>query len=881
MTRQAHLRASAAALSAAFAIWASPAQAQVASDEPNAASDQEDGGFAEIIVTAQKREQALQDIPVAVSAFDAQIIQDAGVRDLKDLIILAPSLMVTSTASESITTARIRGIGTIGDNPGLESSVGIAIDGVYRARNSVGFGDLGEIERIEVLRGPQGTLFGKNTSAGVISVTTAPPQFDVGANAQLTVGNYNLRGLDASLTGPLIEDKVAARAYVGIRARDGLMDVVTGNGPRTETRDINKDYFVARGQILIAPSERASLRIIADYTRRDEFCCSAATLFAGPSSVFIDQLASNSGILNPVQASALTQPPTRGLNRLVPGRPFERIAYSDRNTTQKVTDRGVSGELTWEIGGASLTSVSAWRRWSTLNGADADFTTADILLRPDDGTNAVVFNQISQELRLQGVAWNDRLDWLVGGFYADEDLTRRDAITYGADYQSYISLLLTNGADPQFVRTTLAGIGFPTTAAALPSNGGQRDRAEHQSRSIALFTHNSLAVSDAITVTAGLRWTSEDKSARSEFTTNAPGCAAIETLLGDDLAAALPAAQLGSLAAVRAAALGGVCLPWARSALDGQVFHQERSEQELSGTVKVDYKVADDLMVYASYARGYKAGGFNLDRALSGLVVTRGGAATPTNPTGIVSTAITYRNVFPAETVDSYEIGLKSTAAGGDILLNVVGFVQDFQDFQLNAFTGLSFIVSPIPKVRSQGVEVETGWRTPVRGLTLTGNVAYVDTRYDDQPFSTGSIVTDITLPGARLGLSPAWYVNGTIDYERPVTSGLVFRSNLSGRWVSETNTGPDLLPAKLQKAFALFNVRASVGTPDDRWRFELWSQNLLDQDYIQASFNGPLQGASGLSATNRTYDPLRDTITYGAYLGAPRTFGATLRVVY
>lgn len=859
----------------ALATWSTASVAQTQTTEGDETS------FGEIVVTAQKREQRLQDVPVAVSAFSAEALQDAGVRDLKDLIILSPSLMVTSTASESITTVRIRGIGTIGDNPGLESSVGISIDGVYRARNSVGFGDLGEIERIEVLRGPQGTLFGKNTSAGVLSVATAPPKFDFGANAELTVGNYDLFGFAASLTGPIVNDKIAARAYFGIRKRDGLMDVVTGNGPRKRSSDINQNYHVMRGQILFNPTEEMSFKIIGDYSKRDEYCCSAVTLFSGPSSAFVDQLSVNSGVLVPVQAAAITQPPTLGVNRLVPGRPFNRVAFSDRNTTQKVKDRGVSGELNWDFGAASLTSITAWRRWDTLNGADADFTTADILLRPDDGTNAVRFEQFSQEVRLQGEALDNRLDWLVGAFYADEDLLRNDAITFGADYQSYLSLLLSNGADPARIQTTLGTIGFPANVAALPNNGGQRDIADQQSRSLALFTHNSFSVTDALNITLGLRWTREKKTAESRFTTDAPGCAAIENLLGADLGAPLTAAQLGALAGIRALGQGAACFPWARSALDGRVFNQERTEKEFSGTTKIDYRFSDNLMGYASYARGYKAGGFNLDRSFSGLVVTRGGPITSANPTGIISTSITYDNTFPAETVDSYEVGFKSTLADGNILFNAVGFLQDFKNFQLNAFTGVNFVVTPIPKVKSKGIEVETGWRTPLRGLMLTGNVAYVDTRYGDEPFPTGSIVTDINLPGSRVNLSPAWYVNGTIDFEQPISNDLIFRTNLSGRWVSETNTGSDLLPAKIQKSFALFNLRGSIGSADDRWRFELWAQNLFNQNYIQAAFNGPLQGGSGLSAANRVYDPLRDTITYGAYLGAPRTFGATFRLSY
>ncbi|MDF2902207.1 MAG: TonB-dependent receptor, partial [Phenylobacterium sp.] len=147
---------------------------------------QDAGTVSELVVTAQKREQNLQDVPVVVTTLPQRQLQDAGVRDIKDLQVLAPGLSVTSSTSEAQTSARIRGVGTIGDNPGLESSVGTVIDGVYRSRSGVAFGDLGELERVEILKGPQGTLFGKNTSAGVINVITRPPSFDFGANAEVT-----------------------------------------------------------------------------------------------------------------------------------------------------------------------------------------------------------------------------------------------------------------------------------------------------------------------------------------------------------------------------------------------------------------------------------------------------------------------------------------------------------------------------------------------------------------------------------------------------------------------------------------------------------------------------------------------------------------------
>ena len=180
--------------------------------------------LAEIIVTAQKREQNIQDVPISVIALDSQQLQDAGVKDIKNMQVLTPGLTVTSTTSENVTTARIRGIGTVGDNPGLESSVGVVIDGVYRPRNGVGFGDLGEIDRIEVLEGPQGELFGKNNDAGVINIVTMRPSNTFGVTGEATGGNYNDREISASVTGPL-SDISAGRFFAGYQKRDGFLDV--------------------------------------------------------------------------------------------------------------------------------------------------------------------------------------------------------------------------------------------------------------------------------------------------------------------------------------------------------------------------------------------------------------------------------------------------------------------------------------------------------------------------------------------------------------------------------------------------------------------------------------------------------------------------------
>ena len=196
----------------------------------------------EIVVTAQKREQNLQDVPVSVIALTAQQLQNAGVTDIKNLAILTPGLTVTSSTSENSTTVRIRGIGTVSDNVGLESSVGVVIDGVYRPRNGVGFENLGEIERIEVLEGPQGELFGKNNDAGVINVVTKRPSTTFGITGDITVGNYNDKEIEGSITGP-VGALSAMRLYAGFQKRDGFLDIETGPGPNSDGTSNNRNAW--------------------------------------------------------------------------------------------------------------------------------------------------------------------------------------------------------------------------------------------------------------------------------------------------------------------------------------------------------------------------------------------------------------------------------------------------------------------------------------------------------------------------------------------------------------------------------------------------------------------------------------------------------------
>ncbi|OGN51718.1 MAG: TonB-dependent receptor [Caulobacterales bacterium RIFOXYB1_FULL_67_16] len=836
----------------------------------------------DIIVTAQKREQSLQDVPIVVTTLSQEVLDGAGVQDIKDLQILTPGMTVTSTQSEASTTVRIRGAGTVGDNPGLESSVGVVIDGVYRSRNSVGFGDLGELSRIEVLKGPQGTLFGKNTSAGVINIITERPSFDPSISAELTGGNYGAMGGSVSVTGPL-SDQIAGRLFVAHRERDGFYDVNTGDGPRTQTEDNNQDYWTGRGQLLILPSDEVSIRLIADYTKRDEYCCSAVQTRVGPTQAFI---------------AALTAPNGSGQAAPVAGYgtvPFSRTAYSNRETPQEIEDMGLSAEATIDLPSlnATLTSQTSWRDWSFQQGMDLDYTGADILYRENDGSNGYGVDNLTQEIRLAGTT--DKFDWLVGLFATKEGVYRDDSYSYGADYNGFVSFLLTASVPATFggpnpgrtgcftnprgfaVGTSgpllgqpLCVLGLTAPSATAPLFGvgkAYEDHYSQESESVALFTNNTWRVTEAFDLNLGLRYTYDSKrllGLQDNLGTNGAAC-------GGALANQNPANRLPGTVATPAAALGLLCLPWSNPLYDNRRIQEEFDDTDISGTFKASYRFNDSVMAYASYARGYKGAGYNMDRV----------------QTGVTPDASLF---FDAETVDSYELGLKTTLFDRTMLLNLTYFDQKFENFQLNTFLGTAFVVESIPELTSRGVDADMVWFTPVEGLSFQGGVTYTDAKYGDftaNDLSNPARFAQLSLlPGARASFAPEWSVTGALAFDRSLGGGLRGGFNLSAKYSTEYNTGSDLLPYKNQEAFTVVNGRISIGSEDERWTVDVWAQNLLQEEYTQVGFAAPLQGTAFTNTTTPQadgtyYNIATDTATYNAYLGAPRTWGVTLKVKY
>ncbi|MBU1376701.1 MAG: TonB-dependent receptor [Alphaproteobacteria bacterium] len=776
----------------------------------------------EIVVTAQMREQSLQDVPVVVTSVNAQQLQDAGVRDIKDLTIVAPGLMVTSTSSSAVTTARIRGIGTVGDNPGLESSVGVVIDGVYRPRNGVAFSDLGETQRIEVLKGPQGTLFGKNTTAGVINVFTKRPSFQVGATSEAQFTNYDGFGASISLTGPVVKDVVAARIFAAARERDGYYKSA---GPDNN----DQKFYTGRAQVLFTPTETLDVNVSVDYTKRDERCCGAVQIQNGPTQAIILALA----------PGGLSSPPD----------PDSFRDYSNRSFLKTVIDSGTAVEANWKtpwLGGAKLTSITAFRNWKQTGGSDVDWTAADILYAPtlkqSSNPGSSKFQTFTQELRLAGST--DKLNWLIGAFYTREDLGLHvRTVTYGTQYEQYVNALFSNTLSTVFTGRPL-GTTFVT-------GQGQDDLYNQREEGFSLFTNNSYQITEALELTVGLRYTWEDKDLKTSWS-NTDGGSGCTTALAraSALRGLVPTSLIRADGTLASGPYQVLCAA-SNSPAFGRIGtnNQSLSEEKLTGTAKLAYRISPEVMTYASYARGYKAGGFNLDRIATTNQTVAGQPTTPVLDTS-----------FAPETVDSFEVGTKTTLFDRSVLLNATVFYQKYEDFQLNAFNGLVFSVASVPKVISKGVDLDFIWKSPIEGLSFNGGVTYAETYY---PKST-PLFLGANLPGSRLSLAPLWSGSLGITYEHNLTDDLVGRIAVNSKSVSGFNTGSDLDPVKNQPAFTLVNARVGLSSADKRWAVEAFAQNLFNDVYYQVGFNAVLQSGS-----------------YNTFLGQPRTYGVALRYTY
>jgi iron complex outermembrane receptor protein len=843
---------------------------------------QDDDVSEEIVVTATGRAAAIQDVPLAVTAVTGETLENTGVQDLRDVAQVAPSLVIgTGQSNSSGTIASIRGIGTGSDNPGFEGAVGIFIDGVYRARAGAALADLPELERVEILRGPQGTLFGRNTSAGAISVISAGPDFDPGMYIEALYGVDEVEegGLRAGINAP-ITDTLAIRVDGSVRQRDGyITDITSGEDINTTGR------WSARGQAIWDISNDASLRVIIDGAGSDEICCGTTALQYGSTQNIIQLLTGGFGTVPGATGGGLPGSLAGSFNSAIEDR--QMTVTPGRSYEESTEDFGVSGELNWDIGNLHLTSITAIRDWSAERDQDVDFTSADIAYR--DGLE-IGIETMTQEFRLQGEF--GPVNWLAGVFYGNEEIDTTDRIRVGNQAHLFSNiasigntagtfgppgceLINSSGAVPSlftcfnqaFIPAGPARVAMQAAINAtngghlLPSSSGQGQQADNwnvETQSISVFTHNEIALAPAWTLTIGARLNRDEKEMNADLLATNTECDSLrlmETNTSGIIGATGIVTAMQNASPGLATLLNLACNPAVNPIANG-AWSGNREEEELSGTASLAYNLNEDIMLYGGYSRGYKAGGFNLDRS---------GFAVFPNQTSAGSLNVGQLE-FEPEFTDAYEFGIKSTMFGGTTTANLAIFYQQIHDYQLNSFNGFNFITRNIPEVISQGAELEINAR-PTDNLTINAGVVYTDAYFDStvvfNPFDPVPNTVSSGDPLAGAGAAEFTVTSG-IAYEVPVTAGMSALFYLDGRWNSGYRTQTLARnPNSDNDAFAIFNGRVSLRGENERWSIDVWGQNLTDEFYYVGAFQPPLQN------------------TTVVYPNAPRTWGVTARIQY
>ena len=837
-----------------------------------------------IIVTASKRETTLQETPIAVSVTSAETIERAQIRDIADLQSVVPSLRVSQLQSSFATSFSVRGFGTDGNNLGLEPSVAVFVDGVYRSRVIAQISDLPNLQRVEVLRGPQSTLFGKNASAGVISIVSSEPAFQFGGNVEASYGNFDAIVVKGYLTGP-VSDTVAASIAAGYNSRDGFIT----NGFNGD--DLNdRDRWFTRGQLLFDNGDNLKVRLIADYDEIDEKCCAVANIARSAETGAIEAIGGRVNTFN---------------DR------FDTV-FTDVVPFNKVKNWGVSGQVDYDIGATTLTSITAYRDTSISANQDVDFTSASIASGANIGQADI--KTFTQELRLAS-DFDGMFNFLVGGYYFNEDLQTKDQIVYGPGFRPYANLLIQGASGGALnVNSLEALLGAPNGTFFAAGTGFFNDfRQDNEAYS--LFGQVDIDLTDRLTVTLGANYTKDKKNvtsagvsteAFSAVNLDAPQFAPSRNLLlfqgalaqgvgsALNLGRSATAAEIGAFAAANMAAFGAIQAGSQAFANANQnnpaanpfnglrafqflppilnipnaVEDGRSRDDDVTYIARVAYEITDTLNVYASYATGFKASSWNLSRDSRPLpgdftTIVNQGLGVPNLRSGT-------RFALPEEST-VYELGIKGQ--WDRAAANLTIFQQEIKNFQANTFIGSSFVLSNAGVQETFGIEFD-GYVKPTDELTLSLAMTYLDPVYES---FVGSPVGDLsgeTVAGVH-PLSASF--GATWDKELGNGDRIILRSDfayeadvqilngLTNFIGTNPNGTRNFTPARVEAQKyrrEVNNLNASITYAMEMGlEISLWGRNLLDDRYITTIFPSVAQGRS-----------------ISGYPNQPRTYGITGR---
>ncbi|QMW23722.1 TonB-dependent receptor [Sandaracinobacteroides saxicola] len=736
-------------------LAAAPALAQTAA--PAAPAANADQGLEDILVTARRRVESIQDTPVAVSAISPATLANAAAPDIRDLVGRTPNLVIDAVnAGPSAAAIAIRGISFEDIEKSFDPAVGVLIDGVYLGTNTGQLLDFFDFQKIEVLRGPQGTLFGRNTTAGVINIERTKPTGVLGAKIQGTVGNYGRRDLRTVINLPKIGDALSLKGFWLHNESGDFYNNVT----------LGKDYGGRRydNYGLTARLELGDFDATVTYERVNENTeiDQSATSRTGVDLICLQVPVPGVGLIRPTGIPNAQCDRNTGDDLYTT---FSNVPGFARNDGDNVTINA-----NYKLGSVTLTSVTGWR--SSVETVRQDFDSTSINFF--DTRREQTYRQFSQELRASGEV-GEAINYVVGGYYFNSNYTLDQTTFFGP---------------------------FLQAAAGLPAQGG--NRVNHTGKSAALFADVVVKLAEGLNLTVGGRYTWDTKRISNDiFKTGIPALIAT------------PSAK------------------W----------------KQFTPKASLDYKFSDDVLGYASYSRGYRAGGFN------GRAQTLSSANTPYNP----------------EKVDSYELGLKTEFLEDRVTLNIAGFYTKYKDKQEEVVraapppAGQETIVSNAASATIKGLEAEFRARATDE-LTLNGSLGLLDAKYDSFPTLIGAAIVDVS--GRKLRRTPDVSASFGFDYVLPVGPGDLmlaasyryvssYQTTIVGAFGNPQANDPRGLAGARNVVDASLGYRFDVG--GTKIRMSVFGRNLTDDRGLNSTL--PVAGLFTFSAA-------RPPRTYGAELG-------------
>ena len=763
----------------------------------------EDTANAEIIVTAQKRAESIQDVPVAVSVISGDALERQGGVNIENAQYLVPSLNFRKSGTALNQSLYLRGVGTTTFSIGGEPSVGTVLDGVVLARSGEAFSDLVDIERIEVLRGPQGTLFGKNASAGVINIVSRRPSDSFGASVEggFFFGNGKEYRARAGVDVPLSE-KIGSR-FTGFYAKwDG--NIVN----ETLNRRVNGyERYGFRGIVEARPSEMVTLTLIGDWRKSNDDCC--AEVIGSPA-----RNADNSTFATFTARAATALPPVSG----------DRTRRVRQNLLTQALEKawGVSLQADFETNdGPTVTSITAYRKYDSNEVRDGDFlSTPYVGIAQSHDFGPQTGSTFTQELRLTSPN-NQFLEYVAGLYYYNADQER--TFTRSNIACSASTLPIQGVLTPCSTALGASTLTFPLGTANFGSTF----------KNMAAFGQSSLNFTDRFRAIIGLRYTHDQLNGFHIRTTPVPGAS---NAVFDQGVYNEYIRQIGLGATPAAAQAAAVLLS------NGRPFRQKTTNNNVSGKAGLQYDVSDDVMAYATYSRGYKGPGLNIFFNLN---------ANGTPP-------------LEDETGDSFEGGLKTSLLDGAMTLNVAAYYAKYKNFQAN---NPDFVLGQrvtrftnAGTVSTRGLEMDVLYR-PSDEFTLSGGIAYTDAKVDLFRLPPGAPITDQIPSGTVLPFSPKFKsslgANYTIRTGGFADIELGAQGSYQSSQLSLLVANPLIRGNSRIKSYGLLDLSIALLGADDAFRISFLAKNVLNTSFAASIVDGgPLSAGNTGSSSYRFIIP-------------------------